>query len=173
MKRKPIMFVVLSIFILGCGVIFPAMRQPFQMFERGTDDLSSNGASIYHTGRTIDGSRVRYTGGPIEGMMMGQRLSCAGCHGDDGSGGIHVMHMNVMDAPDIRLSALGDESHNHDDGEANHDDPHKENYDLHTFERAVVYGEHPDGESLSDEMPRWQLDDQNLVDLFSFISSLE
>lgn len=106
-------------------------------------------------------------------MMMGQGLTCASCHGDDGSGGSHVIHMDVIDAPDIRLSALEAESHNHDTGEENHADTHEEEYDLHSFERAVVYGEHPDGEALSRDMPRWQLSDQDLEDLYSFLATLE
>ena len=37
---------------------------------------------------------------------MGSNFACVSCHGEDGRGGQHVMHMDVMDAPDIRIAAL-------------------------------------------------------------------
>lgn len=84
------------------------------------------------------------------------------------------MHMVVMDAPDIRYVALSSEADEHD-GEHNgdeHDDAHGE-YDLEAFRRAVVEGRHPNGDPLSREMPRWQLDDEDLSDLFDYLRSLE
>ena len=79
-----------------------------------------------------------------------------------------MMHMQIMKAPDIRWSALADmreeghgssESHEHHDG-----------YDA--FRRAVVNGEHPDGEELSRDMPRWNIDDYDLRDLMEYLKSL-
>lgn len=79
------------------------------------------------------------------------------------------MHMQVMDAPDIRYQALAEEAEEHSGSENSdvHDD-----YSLDDFRRAVVDGEHPDGEPLSREMPRWQISDQDLEDLFAFLKSL-
>lgn len=37
---------------------------------------------------------------------------------------------------------------------------------------AVVEGKHPDGDILNTDMPRWQLDDQNLDDLLTFLNTL-
>jgi hypothetical protein len=46
-------------------------------------------------------------------------------------------------------------------------------YDLATFKKAVVDGEHPDGDSLDRDMPRWKMSENNLADLFAFLQSLE
>lgn len=132
---------------------------------------TSNGAQIYFTGVNENGQSIRYTGGPsYGGMMMQQRLSCASCHGQDGSGGVHTMHMQVMDAPDIRLSALSGETDEH--GGDGHTDDHGGEYSVETFREAVVEGRHPDGSSLDRDMPRWQLREDDLVDLYDFIKSL-
>lgn len=97
-------------------------------------------------------------------MMMGSYLTCAACHGPTAHGGEHVMHMTVMDAPDIRITAMSSESDEHGGG-------HGE-YDSETFRKAIVNGQHPDGEALSQDMPRWQINDANLADLFTFLQSL-
>jgi hypothetical protein len=142
------------------------------------DDYASNGEQIYFTTVSEDGQRIRYSGGSsYGGMMMGAvaNLACASCHGVDGRGGLHRMHMDVMDAPDIRLSALRSEGEEHaegDDHESEHADEHSE-YDLDDFRRAVVKGTHPDGEPLSHEMPRWRIADEDLADLFDYLASLE
>ena len=47
-----------------------------------------------------------------------------------------------------------------------------EGYDLETFRLAVVKGQHPDGDPLKDDMPRWDMDDQDLADLAEFLQSL-
>jgi len=130
----------------------------------------SNGEQIYFTATTESGERIRYSDGPSFGGMMGRsNLSCASCHGPDGRGGTHTMHMDVMDAPDIRFESLSGEVVEH--GEDQHVDAHGE-YDFEDFYQAVVEGKHPDGESLSREMPRWKMNDEDLGDLFDFIISL-
>jgi hypothetical protein len=37
----------------------------------------------------------------------------------------------------------------------------------------VVDGEHPDGDSLDRDMPRWKMSENDLADLFAFLQSLE
>lgn len=102
-------------------------------------------------------------------MGMGSNLACVSCHAADGRGGVHRMHMEVMDAPDIRFSALTDEGDEHGDDE--HGDEHGE-YDLDAFRLAVVEGKHPNGEALSREMPRWRMNDQDLKELFEYLKTL-
>jgi cytochrome c oxidase subunit 2 len=97
-------------------------------------------------------------------MMMGSYLSCASCHGPDGRGGEHYMHMWRMDAPDIRYQALNSDMDEH--GGMSGD------YSLEDFRQAVVSGHHPDGDRLDTDMPRWQLDDQDLADLFAYLKTL-
>ncbi len=125
----------------------------------------ANGERIYFTAISSRSGPIRYQGGPaFGGMMMGSYLTCAACHGPTARGGKHIMHMTVMDAPDIRIAALSKEFDEHGGG-------HGE-YDLETFRKAVVYGQHPDGKPLSPDMPRWQMSDADLADLFAFLQSL-
>jgi hypothetical protein len=81
------------------------------------------------------------------------------------------MHMQIMDAPDIRYSTLSGETGEHEEGEDGHTQETSE-YDLEDFRMAVVERKHPDGEYLSQDMPRWQINDQDLADLFTFLKSL-
>jgi mono/diheme cytochrome c family protein len=85
-------------------------------------------------------------------------------HGSDGRGGEHYIHMWPMDAPDIRYKALS--------GEADAHGSQNGVYALEDFRQAVVYGRHADGERLDPDMPRWQLNDQDLADLFEYLKTL-
>jgi hypothetical protein len=80
------------------------------------------------------------------------------------------MHMDVMDAPDIRYSTLKGEGDEHGRDET-HGDEHG-GYDMDDFHLAVIGGVHPDGEPLSRDMPRWLINDQDLIDLFEFLKTL-
>lgn len=135
----------------------------------GAGSFDSDGEQIYFTGVNQGGDRIQYEGGPTGGMMMGGYLSCASCHGPDGQGGRHVMHMQVMDAPDIRWFQLAGEA---DEIEGHDEHAHEEEYSLEVFRRAVVDGEHPDGEQLSQDMPRWDISDRDLADLAEFLMDL-
>jgi hypothetical protein len=84
------------------------------------------------------------------------------------------MHMQVMDAPDITYDALTGEAEEHaedEHGADGHADEH-EGYNLDDFRRAVVDGEHPDGDPLDRDMPRWRMSDGDLADLFEFLKEL-
>ena len=81
--------------------------------------------------------------------------------------------MDLMDAPNIRWEALaehGGEPHADEDptDEAHHDEG---TYDFETFRMAVTEGRHPDGELLSDDMPRWEISEADLRDLAEYLQS--
>ena len=80
------------------------------------------------------------------------------------------MHMEVMDAPDIRYSALTGEGDEHG-GDESHGEVHG-GYDINDFRLAVIGGVHPDGEPLSRDMPRWRMSDEDLLDLFEYLKTL-
>ena len=61
--------------------------------------------------------------------------------------------MQVMDAPDIRWSALQDE------------------FDAEKFRLAIVKGQDPDGTQLNTDMPRWNIGDDDLADLIVFLKT--
>ncbi|PKN87111.1 MAG: cytochrome C oxidase subunit II [Chloroflexi bacterium HGW-Chloroflexi-8] len=123
----------------------------------GTGAFGSNGERIYFTSTSERGSKITYDEGPTSNawMMSSGQLACASCHGPDGSGGEHGMgQMQVMTAPDIRWSAIGEE------------------FDAKLFNLAVTKGEDPDGSQLSTDMPRWQISDEDLTDLLDYIKTL-
>ena len=132
----------------------------------GTD--SANGEQIYFTALDNRGNRLAYTGGPnFGGMMMGSYLTCAACHGPDAHGGEHVMHMQTMYAPPIYYGALTNMM-----VEESGRTTEPGGYNLDDFRNAVVNGEHPDGDKMEPDMPRWQMSDQDLADLFAFLKTI-
>jgi hypothetical protein len=145
----------------------------------GDGAFETNGERIYFTGTSERSGEIQHTGGRGSGMMMDGRLSCASCHGPNARGGQHRMHMQIMDAPNIRWDALaehaaddyhdGEEAHVEEEGEH----AQEEGYSLETFRMAVVEGLHPNGEPLSQDMPRWPMSDADLRDLAGYLRSLE
>lgn len=156
-----------GILLAACGMLAP-MRWatgPALQYPGESKDFSSNGERIYFTATDEQGEPIPYEGGPaFGGMMMQTWLACASCHGPDGRGGRHTMHMQVMDAPDIRYETLN----SNEDGMEHT----QSEYDLDTFRQAVVEGKHPDGEALSTDMPRWAMSDEDLEALFEYLKSL-
>lgn len=143
----------------------------------GSGAFDSNGELIYFTATNEDGEEIDYSGGPDFGMMMGGNLACASCHGPRGRGGEHVMQMEVMDAPAIYWSALaehGDEGHD-EGGDAAEEGEHAAEaaeYGMGAFRLAVVEGLHPSGEPLSEDMPRWDIGEEDLADLAEYLKTL-
>jgi hypothetical protein len=175
MNKQKILYLVLFFLIGGlvlasCSVIPRRDSSTVSVSENGSD--ASNGERIYFTASSKRGERITYEGGPdFGGMMMGAYLTCASCHGPEARGGLHRMHMQVMDAPDIRYLALITESEEH--AGAGHGEEESGEYDLEDFRLAVIEGKHPDGEPLSVEMPRWQMEEDDLADLFAFLKSIQ
>jgi hypothetical protein len=164
---------LLALSVLACSPFLRTSRmlqgEAGVPLEKGLEG-AENGERIYFTAIGSEGDLIRYRGGPeFGGMMMGSYLTCAACHGPGGGGGTHYMHMQVMDAPDIRYQALVEEAEEHGGGETGNEHG---DYSLDEFRRAVVEGEHPDGEPLSRDMPNWQISDQDLEDLFEFLKTL-
>lgn len=173
-QKSLLIFLILigSVTAIACSLSFQMPQiilRPAKTPEEGQGALAS-GERIYFTATNQDGDRISYRGGPnFGGMMMGSYLTCAACHGPEGRGGTHLMHMQVMDAPDIRYAALNGETDEHGD-EEHHGEGGE--YTLEDFRQAVVDGKHPDEESLDRDMPRWQMSDEDLADLFAFLKSL-
>jgi len=166
-RKKTLLFLLLgSILLVACGIYWPVGMSPRGMGPVTYRNYTTNGERIYFTATNDRGEYISYTGGPAYGGMMGGRLACVSCHGEDGRGGLHWMHMQQMDAPDIRYSAL---LNDHDEGE---EEMPMDDYDLDTFRNAVVLGQHPDGDSLSYDMPRWKMSDADLADLLDFLKTL-
>ena len=157
--------------ILSACSVFPFTEEQVDyslLDPNQSDSRASTGELIYFTGINSEGARIEFDGGPeFGGMMMGSYLTCASCHGPEGHDGYHVMHMTPMDAPDIRYAALINEDEEHPE----HEDEHSA-YNLEAFRMAVIEGKHPGGEPLSRLMPRWDLSEQDLEDLFEFLKTI-
>lgn len=168
-KIRPLFIAVMAIPVISsCGLLGGSRAGP--IFIAG--GAESNGERIYFTGTNDRGERIRYSGGPpFGGMMMTYSLTCASCHGLDGRGGVHTMHMQVMDAPDIRWSTLSSGEHG-DHGGGLEDDHDETAYDRDSFFRVIREGIEPSGHSLSSDMPRWRLSDNDLNDLLLFLKQL-
>jgi len=168
--KKYFGFFIVSLLLTACVPRLAPSGQGGTAWGQGA--FASNGERIYFTATSERGGRISYTGGPgMGGMMMGGTLTCASCHGPTGRGGRHIMHMQVMDAPDIRWSALIGEAGEGHGGEEEHEGEAAE-YDLETFRLAVVEGKHPDGKPLKADMPRWRMSDEDLSDLLEYLKSL-
>lgn len=157
--------------VVGCMLVIAACASPaFGPFAT----FASNGERIYFTGASVNGP-IRYSGGDFgdvigrgmmgRGMMRGVTLACADCHGNDARGGRHIMHMQVMDAPDIRWRTLT-ASEAGDDHAMEH-----ASYTPDTFAQAVRDGVDPAGRPLDAAMPRWQMADQDTADLIEFLQT--
>ena len=143
--------------------------------KQETQSFRSNGERIYFTSTSDRGTNITSTGVPSGGMMgngssggmmngdssggmVGNgNLTCASCHGTDGRGGVHhtMMGMQTMEAPDIRWSALESE------------------FDAEKFRLAMTQGQDPDGKTqLNQNMPRWNIGNEDLADLITYLKTL-
>jgi uncharacterized membrane protein len=143
-------WILLAVF--GAAVVMIILMVTGLLLGSYKGTANSNGERIYFTATNDRGQRITYTGGPaFGGMMMRGQLACASCHGVDGSGGQYFMHMQSLDAPDMRWAALSGPD---------------------SFRTMVVEGKRPNGEPLGSDMPRWNLNDEDLSDLADFITSM-
>jgi cytochrome c oxidase subunit 2 len=164
--------ILAGILLAACGLpVWGIRRQsPPGQDSWFAQQYGTNGEQIYFTAINQQGENIPYEGGAgVGGMMMQPRLACVSCHGPDGKGGEHWMHMVYMEAPDIRWQAVNNEEgedHSGSEGEGH------QGYTLEMFRQAVVDGQHPDGEPLDRDMPRWKLADSDLQDLYDYLKVL-
>jgi len=136
----------------------------------GPGSFDYNSKRIYFTSTSDRGSPITSTDGPSMGMMMmGGQLACVSCHGTNAKGGKHTMHIETMDAPDIRWSTIsGDKNEKGAIVSKQHMD-----YGFEAFKNTVENGKNPDGEILKKDMPRWQMSDADLTDLMNYLKTQE
>lgn len=78
------------------------------------------------------------------------------------------MHMQTMYAPPIYYAALTSMMVEESGGTQE-----PGGYTLEDFRNAVVNGQHPDGDTMDPDMPRWKMSDQDLADLFAFLKNIQ
>lgn len=133
----------------------------------GDATFSSNGQSIYYTGRSADGSPIPRTvaGAGMMGRGMMGAVACVDCHGEDGRGGRLGMMFGVVEIPDIRYSAItsarlenGVTASGWTDGD---------------LARAIRDGFEPDGQRLKAPMPRFDMTDAEIGEVISYLKELD
>ena len=116
----------------------------------------SNGERIYFTSTSSSGKPIISQG---FSMMQGN-IACANCHGADGRGGNVRLMMTSFEAPNITWPVL---TGNYEDHAP---------YTEATLKDAITRGVDPGGKELEIYMPRWQISDEDLNDLISFLKTL-
>jgi cytochrome c oxidase subunit 2 len=123
----------------------------------GQHAFRSNGERLYFTATSERGTALAARGGPrgTDWLALPGRLACASCHGVDGRGGRRPSGAGQwMDARDIRWSVLKDE------------------FDQRSLAVALRTGLRPDGRAMSADMPRWDLDEDDMADLVAYLMTL-
>ena len=82
------------------------------------------------------------------------------------------MHMQVMDAPSIRWTELANEEGEEHEVDKPDEHANEGQYGFEQFRRAVVEGEHPNGEPLSRDMPRWKMGESDVRDLMDYLMTI-
>jgi len=137
--------------LLVLGTMGPAGRSAGESAEE-------RGRWIYQTATDPN------TGIPIPtsgGMMM--PMSCANCHGLDGRG----LRTPMFISPDIRYRNLTDPA-----GMVEPDGSRGPTYTDEGIKRAITQGIDAEGRLLAWPMPRWQMTEQQLDDLLSYLKAL-
>jgi len=150
-----VLAILASLFLAACGLRAQPDTSPGTGW--GTGVFSTNGERIYFTATSDRGTAITYTGGPGSSgwMMGGGQLTCASCHGPGGKGGVHAMGMmQTMDAKDIRWSTLQNDCY------------------VQKFKLALTESKDPDGSQLNSDMPRWNMSDEDLADLITYLKTL-
>jgi len=147
------------------GIVRPPSRGPGGPFRGpATAEFSSNGEQIYFTGTSSKGV-VTATGGPFWFQMHDG--GCVVCHGPAGRGGEVFMMGTRFTAPNITYKTLTGEGRG-----AEGEEEHRPYTDA-LIKRAITRGLNPDGEQLSDNMPRWQMSDEELDDIIAYLKVLD
>jgi cytochrome c oxidase subunit 2 len=131
------------------------------------DTSISNGERIYFSSIDNKGNEITYSEGPYSGMMMmGRMLTCASCHGPDGKGGnYYIMMGQKISSPDIRWKVLSEEDGGGQPG-------HKE-YGLDMFKMEIEEGKYSTGDTMSLDMPRWNMSNEDLTALMNYLKTLK
>lgn len=135
--------ITMILLIIGCGVFY--------------DVYDSNGERIYLTAESDSGKTITRSGGPF----FMHRIACASCHRENGKGGRTFLMMWDFDTPNITWEHLTGEHEDHPP------------YTEESVKEAITEGIEPNGEEMSELMPRWQMADEDLDDLIEFLKTLE
>lgn len=149
-----------------CGLAVVALAVVLAGCATGPAPIASGpaavGQRIFETGIGPDGQPVQRSSG-ARMQMMGSGPGCASCHGANGHGELSMM----FDAPNITYANLTNPA-----GMLETDGTRGMVYTDALILRAVTQGIGADGDTLSSNMPRWQLSDAEWQDLLAYLKTL-
>ncbi len=161
MESRKLMIYLIVILVLLIGMliyVYVQIRQFSPGKEEGEGNRAAvtdlaNGGSIYLEGKDLQGKMIPISGGPAWFLKDGG--GCAVCHGEKGEGGKPIHGLKIV-PPNIRKAvAKGIGGMSEKD-----------------FGKLIRWGEIGGGKSLSYEMPRFDLTDEEVRDLLAFIRKL-
>ncbi|HSB78809.1 MAG TPA: periplasmic heavy metal sensor [Candidatus Methylomirabilis sp.] len=140
---------------------------PFGGYEQR--QFTSNGERIYFTGFSRNDGYIPRVGGP----PWAQRVGCVACHGPSGRGGVPVM-MGTAIPEDIRYAALTAPAPKKEEPTAKGEKEEQEHppFTDATIGRAITQGLDESGQPLDWTMPRWQMAEQDLNDVITYLKTL-
>jgi hypothetical protein len=154
-RRLVIYLIVLLVILVGMLVyLFVQMHRLGPEGRGGVNEPNlAEGGEIFLMGKSLSGRMIPISGGPPWFLTEGG--GCSACHGDNGEGGKSVHDLKTV-PPNIRkevkkgIGGMSEEE----------------------FGNLVRWGERPNGKSLSHEMPRFDLSDDEVRNLLAFIKRL-
>ncbi len=160
-SRRLVIYVVVLLLILVGMLVFIFIQarvtkeagwdnEP-ESTEKGPD--LANGGSIYEKGTDLKGTMIPISEGPAWFLTKGE--GCAICHGEDGRGGKAIPGLTVV-VPNIRRAVKGTIT----------------GMSVKEFTDLVRWGERPNGKELSYEMPRFDVPENEIVDLMEYIKEM-
>ena len=143
------------------------MMGPGPGVASGTRTFASNGEQIYYTGVSRTTGPLRRTGGPR--WVQHDGVGCVACHGVHGRGGVPVMQGTAL-PEDIRYATLT-AAEPPKEGEKKEEKDHPPFTDA-TIKRAVTQGVDPANKPVDWTMPRWQMADEDWIDVLAYLKTL-
>jgi hypothetical protein len=129
-----------------------AVRESGSENREKKPDLA-NGGLIYEKGTDLQGRMIPISGGPD--WLLTKGGGCAACHGENGRGGEPVKGLTIV-PPNIRRAV----------------DKGIGGMSVDEFATLIKWGELPNGKELSHEMPRFDVPDDEAIDLLEYIKQL-
>lgn len=155
--------------MMGGSVDTRLMQNMMTNFAKSS--YESNGERIYLTGVDEDGNLIIPTSAPgafSHMWRMMRPVTCVHCHGIDGKGGFTFP--DGEKSADIRWKTLTSKKHAEKKEEA--EEEAHEPYTEEAFKKVVTEGIEPNGERVSAYMSRWQISDEDLGDLITYLKTL-
>lgn len=157
-RRLIIYLTALLVILLGMLVFILVQTSRIGSAARGgapepTPPDLVNGGSIYEKGENLAGRMIPVSGGPVWYQAKGG--GCVVCHGPDGRGGKPVEGLTIV-PPNVSRPVKGVVG----------------GMSIKKFTGLVKWGERPGGKELSYEMPRYDVPEQEMIDLMEYIKQL-